>query len=315
MYHFFVNLTASNGQSKKRWKALKKILDQKHISYSLHLNHTSEEMAALVRKITDTKEEPAHLVIVGGDGTLNLVLQNIQDFTKTKLSILPAGSGNDFARNMKVSKNLGEALQHLLFSPTEHVLDYGEAYITLAEEETVQLIEAPVYRRFLYGSGIGYDADICVEVNESPLKRQLNRVGLGQLAYVLMGIKQVFSRTSCKASIRIDGEEKNLERLFFVTVMGHEYEGGGVPFCPQADPRDGYFDVCLVQDMPRIKVLLAILLVYFRKHYIFREVTAHRCKMMEIETDKPQWFHTDGEVLGPIKKVKYVNQTGLHVVT
>ena len=55
-----------------------------------------------------------HIVVLGGDGTLNLVLNSIVDMEHTKLSCIRVGSGNDFARNVGVEKNPLKALQHLI---------------------------------------------------------------------------------------------------------------------------------------------------------------------------------------------------------
>ena len=105
-----------------------------------------------------------------------------------------------------------------------------------------------------------------------------------------------------------------IHRLFFVVGMQHPREGGGVPFCPDADPTDDLMDLCLVRDMPKWKLMLGVALVYFKKHLIFRNITCQRCRTMRLVADKPQWVHLDGEtpyqakeVLWAVKgKVRYV---------
>ena len=64
-----------------------------------------------------------------------------------------------------------------------------------------------------------------------------------------------------------------LPELFFVVGMNHMYEGGGIPFCPNANPTDGKLDVCLVKGMSRLKLLFAVVLVYFKKHLLFKDIT------------------------------------------
>ena len=168
------------------------------------------------------------LVVIGGDGTINAVLNGIVDFEHTVLSCIRTGSGNDFARNVGVTKNVRKALHHLLHSTEQLCLDYGEAtYIT--ENGTKS-------RRFAISNGVGYDADICEEVGRSQLKKILNWAKIGKLVYVAIGVKQIFTRKNSGAVVLLDQTELKIPGLFFVVGMIHEKEGGGVPFCPKAKP-------------------------------------------------------------------------------
>ena len=136
-------------------------------------------------------------------------------------------------------------------------------------------------KRFLISSGVGYDANICEEVSRSRLKTVLNKIHLGKLVYVMIGVKQIFAKKTVRAKLYLDDAPvMKLPELFFVVGMNHMYEGGGIPFCPNADPTDGRLDVCLVKGMSRLKLLLAVVLVYFKKHLLFKDITNHRCKKM-----------------------------------
>lgn len=307
MYHILVNPASSSGTGMEIWKRIQKKLEQKQIVYEVHMLDAVGAATKVTASLTSDRTEDIHLIVLGGDGTMNEVLNGIQDFDHTKVSCIRTGSGNDFARNMKLEKNQEQALDHILEQPEEYILDYG---IATATGEC-----GAISKRFLISCGVGYDADICVEVEKSKLKKVLNKVKLGKLVYVLIGIKQVFTRENCRAKLYLDdGEMMKIQRLFFVVGMQHEYEGGGVPFCPKADPRDGMLDVCLVRDLPKWKILIAIALVYLKKHYIFKTVTAHTCQKMRIVTEKPQWFHTDGETSVQVTEVTWESKSGLRFV-
>ena len=97
MYHFIVNPTASSGKGLHIWDKVEKILIKEGILYEVHIQNTEEETTKLVKKLTVrevwqeqkdglhnvkevavTSEEPdCHLVVLGGDGTLNAVLNGI----------------------------------------------------------------------------------------------------------------------------------------------------------------------------------------------------------------------------------------------
>lgn len=330
-YHFIINPAASSGKGMHIWNKVECILQKEQILYEAHILQNAAEAESLVRNLTGrsnayseisglhnineaaaTEEiQECHIVVLGGDGTLNAVLNGIESFEYTILSCIRTGSGNDFAGNMGISKDIVQALHGILHHKEEVLLDYG--VITYRSENAVsQSGETLQSRRFIISSGIGYDADICEEVSRSRLKEYLNKVHLGKLVYVAIGIKQIFTRKSKEAVICMDdGEQLSVSGLFFIVSMIHEKEGGGVPFCPDADATDGQLDICLVKNMPKWKLLLAVILVYAKKHILFRNITLQRCKEIIIRTEVAQWFHMDGETPCQIKEARMECRSGL----
>ena len=307
MYHFILNPAASSGKGMQMWKKIEPVLQEEHVEYAAHVFKSSDETSEFIKDMTSVGKDACHFVILGGDGTINTVLNGIEDFSNTKISCIRTGSGNDFARNVGICKNPKKALQHLLHTPKQMCLDYGEACYTIQNKKVV--------RRFAISNGVGYDADICEEVSRSKLKKVLNRIKLGKLVYVLIGIKQIFTRKNEMAKITMDDASvMEIPGLFFVVGMIHEKEGGGVPFCPNADATDGLFDVCIVRNMPKFKLLLAVVLVYLKQHLCFKKITVHRCKKMVIQTDAPQWFHLDGDTSEQISEITLTCHSGLQFV-
>ncbi len=317
MYHFILNPKSSNGNAVNIWKKLEKILKEEQTEYKLHILRGAKETTAFVEELTNKErfnlaeseelynEEYCHIVVLGGDGTLHAVLNGIFDFEHTIISCIRTGSGNDFARNIGVNKNPEQALRHLLHFPEQVKLDYGIAYY---ESETLQKEQ-----RFIISSGIGYDADICEEVSRSKLKMILNKFGLGRLVYLVIGIKQIFLRNNTPVNIYIDDlKPKRINDLFCAIGMIHEKEGGGVPFCPNANPTDGFLDVCFVKEMPKWKLLLTILMVYAKQHHRWKDVMIQRCRRVEVVPDQIQWFHMDGEVPHQIKRLVLQCQSGFN---
>lgn len=287
MYHFIMNPAAASGRKSKAWEAMKQYLDENGIAYEVHVFPSASETAEFVRRLTGADED-VHIIVVGGDGTLNVVLNGIEQFAHTKFSCVRTGSGNDFARNMQIEKDPAAALRHLVETPEETVLDYGVC--------TYQTERGDRTRRFLISSGIGYDADICEEVSRSRLKKILNKIHMGKLVYVAIGIRQIFTRHCPAVTIEMeDGKKLVIKESFFVVGMIHEMEGGGVPFCPHADPYDGLLSVCVVEKMPRWKLLLAVMLVYGKKHLLFRKIREYKTRKLTIYGEQPQWIHLDGE--------------------
>ncbi|MBO4952415.1 MAG: YegS/Rv2252/BmrU family lipid kinase [Lachnospiraceae bacterium] len=310
MYQVIVNPTSSSGKGMEAWKEIKTILNRRNVTYEVHMLQNAGEATQVVRGLTADGNE-ANILVVGGDGTLNEVLNGIQDFDHTKVSCIQTGSGNDFARNMHLEKNVERAIMHLLEQPEEIALDYGEVTVRVdaCRDSAVRK------KRFLISSGVGYDANICEEVSRSRLKAVLNKIHLGKLVYVLIGVKQIFAKKTVRAKLYLDDAPvMKLPELFFVVGMNHMYEGGGIPFCPNADPTDGRLDVCLVKGMSRLKLLLAVVLVYFKKHLLFKDITNHRCKKMRLVTETPQWIHMDGETPYKVREITWESKGKLRFV-
>jgi YegS/Rv2252/BmrU family lipid kinase len=306
MIHFIINPASSSGKGLDVWKRVRRILKEEKITYEAHIMKTAEATRELVWKLTAPGQPECHLIVLGGDGTLNVVLNGIQCFENTILSCIRTGSGNDFARNMKIPKDVDKALYGILHNENEICLDYGEVTYEDASSGEKKT------KRFIISSGVGYDADICEEANRSRLKEKLNKVHLGTLVYVAIGVKQIFTRDAVKAVIRMDDEKViHVPGLFFAVGMIHEKEGGGVPFCPHANPTDGKFQVCLVQNMAKWKLLLAVMLVYVRKHLMFKNITEHECRKLHVKLEKPQWFHMDGETPCKVKRLSMECKQGL----
>ncbi|MGN0152970.1 MAG: diacylglycerol/lipid kinase family protein [Lachnospiraceae bacterium] len=331
MYHFIINPTASSGKGLHIWEQVEETLKREGITYEAHILHNVAETTELVRKLTARRilakqmdglhniketaateeEQDCHLVVLGGDGTLNAVLNGIDDFEHTVLSCIRTGSGNDFARNMRIDKNVEQALHGILHHRQEVILDYGEITYRI-EQDTGKNAPLSQTRRFIISSGVGYDADICEEVSRSRLKKALNKIHLGKLVYVAIGVKQIFTKKAADAILYMDDREPvSVPNLFFVVGMIHEREGGGVPFCPHADATDGKLSVCLVRGMSKWKLLLAVALVYVKKHLLFQEITEYTCERMSVKTESPQWFHMDGETPCKITEASWECKTGL----
>ena len=94
MYYFIVNATSRTGKAQQIWKDVKAELDSKGIEYKFFMTGSRGHAKKLATKICKEDGE-IKLVVVGGDGTANEVINGIQDFDRVKFGYVPTGSGND----------------------------------------------------------------------------------------------------------------------------------------------------------------------------------------------------------------------------
>ena len=128
MYHVIMNPSASSGKGAKVWKYVKERLENEQIEYEAHCMKYAKDTVRLVKNLTAVDNwhgEDHNIIVLGGDGTLNTVLNGIEDMEHTILSCIRTGSGNDFARNMGISKRVEEALEGILHHSDDMLLDYG----------------------------------------------------------------------------------------------------------------------------------------------------------------------------------------------
>lgn len=296
MYHFIVNPKSSSGRGIRFWWTVKEELDRRNVSYTVsftkHIGHATELANQICVSGTDIK----NIVILGGDGTMNEVLNGIDDYTKVLLGYIPSGSSNDLARSLKIPKNPIEALNNILKPTKFKYLDYG--IINFLD------IDLPP-RKFICSSGMGYDASVCHEVQSSPLKKRLNWIGAGKFVYITIAIKQLLMLKSRSATLIVDGRKKDTyHKVFLVSNMIHKYEGGGVLMAPNADPCDGKLSTCLVHSMNRIKAFLLLPTIFTGTHIKHKGVEAFHCSEIEIIMDRPSAVHTDGEILSFCSHIK-----------
>ena len=104
MYYFIVNPTSKTGLGEKYWQRVKTVLEERKIEYKVIFSKRTGHVEEIVRKLTrETKRDKVHMVILGGDGTVNEAIQGIEDFGKAVISYIPTGSSNDLARDMGIS--------------------------------------------------------------------------------------------------------------------------------------------------------------------------------------------------------------------
>ena len=212
MYHFIVNPHARTGQGAIMWKEVKKILEEKKVEYDVTFTKRCNHAQDLVRAICTADDSIKNIVVMGGDGTVNEVINGIPDYDKVILSYIPLGSGNDLARGLKLGTDPVKNLARTLHPSTYRYVDHG-----VIEGEHGKK------RTFAVSSSIGYDASVCYEVANSKLKRILNKLKLGKLTYILIAFKQVFTWNIVEMDISIDHAGTALRICILIAVERHAH--------------------------------------------------------------------------------------------
>lgn len=283
MYNFIVNPNARSGLGQKVWKDLETILKNENVEYQVFFTKYQRHATTIVQEITSDDSE--HIIIaLGGDGTVNEVVNGIANYAKTILGYIPIGSSNDFARGLELPTEPSEALRTILAQPNLHPMDIGE----LRYKNKI--------RRFAVSAGFGFDADICHEVVVSHLKHFLNKLKLGKLTYVGVALHRLFLTTPRTVTLTLDtGEKLSFPKTYFVALMNNRYEGGGAKFAPSGKNDDGKLDVMVASDVSKIHALMLFPLAFAGLHVRSKAVHMYQCSKVELHCDHALPLHTDGE--------------------
>jgi diacylglycerol kinase (ATP) len=194
------------------------------------------------------KESRPVVVAVGGDGTLNEVVNGFFRNgapipTTTKLAMVPVGTGGDFRRTLRIPLDARAAID-ILKSGLVRRLDAG--CVTYQTDEG-----ATAVRHFINIADAGLGGDVVYRVNRGSKR-------LGALTYKLGSGLALLSYKNKPMTVVIDGSTHELPRTQQVVVANCQFFGGGMQMAPSASPTDGVFDVILVKDAGKIETMRGI---------------------------------------------------------
>ncbi|MBO4319897.1 MAG: diacylglycerol kinase family lipid kinase [Treponema sp.] len=293
MYYFIVNERGGSGKARKTWQKVRKILDAENVTYTV-LTTSLETTATILARNVSSLDGEINLVVVGGDGTVNEVLNGIGDFEKVHLGVIPTGSGNDFARGLGIKKNTKKALRKILDSRESRRIDLGKV-----------ILDDGSHRLFGISSGLGMDAIVCKKALSSKLKDALNKVGLGKFIYVIYTIQTLFSMQTATYTLGFDdGSTVELPKMIFTAFMNFPAEGGGVKMSPEALCDDGKISLCCASGIKKIKAFFDFPFLVVGKHARLKGFLLKDSSTIDVKTSDPQTLHIDGEYGGEVTHVR-----------
>lgn len=282
-YTFIVNPKSRSGHGGMIWDILEPELKKRRTEYRVFFTEHERHATEIAAMVTEDEEEHT-IVVLGGDGTVNEVVSGIRDCGKVTLGYIPAGSGNDFTRAVKLPVHPYEALENVLNPGALLPMDVG--YLHCAGKRY----------RFAVSAGIGFDAAVCHQVAVSKMKSLLNQLKLGSLSYLGIALRRLLGDKRVRMEMTLDdGEVKVFEKTYFTAVMNHPYEGGGFFFCPKAEINDGMLDVIVVEGLPKWKILLLLPTAFIGQHVRFKGIHTFRCRKIAVSAAEKLPIHTDGE--------------------
>lgn len=266
---FIVNPVAGKGSSLNAIPVIKKYCDKLNIKYAIEKTQYAGHATKLSRKAE--KLGYSTVVAVGGDGTL-LEVANGLIGSSLALGVIPAGTGNDFARSIGVPSNIEKALDFIVKNRSIPI-DVGKAGGLC----------------FVNVASVGFDAEIVKDV------KKIQKFIPGKLSYYISVFLKFFSYKFKNIQIELDGEKIN-SRILLLAIANGCYYGGGMNVNPNGHLKDGYLDVIVISSLPRYKIPL-LFAKFAKGNYLHLPyVKTYRARNIKIYCNEKLPVNTDGDI-------------------
>lgn len=274
--YFIVNPIAGAGAAAEKFTELRRLLDERGAEYAFKLTEKAGDAVPFAREAYDAGER--YVVAVGGDGTVNEVAGVLGEKDDVIMGICPFGTGNDFAGTLGLSPDPAVIIDTIL-SGTPTPTDMGYAGD----------------RPFINIMGAGFDVDVVI--NTERYKSRFH----GMIPYLFGVMRSLIHLSRMDLKLVADGKVYEQPTLLVAVANGRTF-GGGMPVAPEADPSDGYFDICLIKRISRARFLTLLPLFLKGKHLGRKPIVYLRAKEVELITGRAP-IELDGE-LGEYAPVK-----------
>lgn len=208
------------------------------------------------------------LMVTGGDGVVSNALQVLAG-TGIPLGIIPAGTGNDHAREFRIPTKDPEAAANVIIDGWAETIDLGR----------IQRANGPKNEAKWFGTvaAAGFDSLVTDRANRMHWPH-------GRLRYYTAMIAELSQLRLLPYRIILDGTEEIDADITLAAFGNTRSYGGGMLVCPNADPTDGLLDITMLTGASRTKLLRLFPTVFKGTHVELDEVTTARAKSIYVES-------------------------------
>lgn len=276
------NPTSQNGEAKAVAEFVNSQLKLRGFDVSFHFTSCRGDAERLVFSFSS---ESDIVLAVGGDGLVHEIVNALMKLKKqdrSSFALIPAGTGNDYARSLKMSLKPKDALEQLM-KTRQTKADLG-------------VCNGEYFAQTL---SFGLDAAIAL----GTIERRIKTGKTGTRVFFEEGLYQLKNHLdlipfSCNY-LDNQGEPHSFtgQTYMLATQVGKTY-GGGFEICPNAEINNGLFDVCYVT--PNLSFLSALGLFLLAKnghHTQFKNIKSFQAKEMHLSISGDQKIQIDGEPL------------------
>ena len=273
------NPAAGRGRAARKLASVCKVFDRLGIAYGVEASTAPGDIEARARRHAD--DGAARIVVMGGDGSIHEAVNGVMASNGgAALGVIPAGSGNDFAKANAIPAHATDAAELLADR--------------LASDTPLRQVDLGCMngRYFANGAGMGFDAKVSAIANSI-------RFPLGDAVYLLAVVRGLISGV-ITPQLRMECDDETLEGQFTLANFSNgQWVGSVFPIAPMAKNNDGLLDLVYVDALSRSRILRLLPKLLKGKH--MSEPEAHHLTITtcRVEAESPIPSHLDGENQAP----------------
>jgi YegS/Rv2252/BmrU family lipid kinase len=281
-----INPKAGSGRGLSDWPIVKQLLHKNGVEFEFHL--TQRKFHAVELTVWAINNGYEKILVVGGDGTLNEVVNGVfiqrkRASSEILIGVVGVGTGNDWQRMYSIPRTYEGKVEAIKFENT-FLQDVGR----------VEFFESRVnqVRYFANTAGVGFDAEVANSTNR--LKESGRK---GKLLYMISLLHTLISYKSSLVGVLIDNQGLG-GKTFSITLGIGRYSGGGLLQVPNAQPDDGLFDITIISNIKRWDVLRNIYRLFNGTILKHPKIHGYQGKNIFVSSRPPLNLEADGESLG-----------------
>ena len=275
LHYFIINPHAGCVDSTASMaREISKVFNNLNLEYYIYITTGTEKDDLFLKRVCDLEKE-VRFYSCGGDGTIHTIINAVYSYPHASISVIPCGTGNDYIKSIGGYIDLAT-----LLSDGEEVLG--------------DLIRVNK-RLCLNITSIGLDADITA----TSLKYKKKPI-LKYQAYTISLLECVMGRLGREISISIDNEPPILKNILIACFAKGRYYGKRFCAAPRASVVDGFIDICIIEKIPRTK-LIKLIPTYQKGNHLDNPmcesfVVYKKVKCATLQSNLPFAINLDGEV-------------------
>lgn len=280
IYHFILNpKRGSNRKQAKMEEHIKSACAKRQLDYHIYYTTCVKDATEYVKSMISISTERQRFICVGGDGTINEIVNSAPCNSNVEFGVIPGGSGNDFVRNFTGRK---------LFSDIDAQIDGSPVSLDLIrcnDQYCVNMIN------------IGFDCAVAKKANEIKSKYKFASPSIAYIIGVIIGFFQKFG-THMK--ITHDNGDVIDTELTLTAIGNGRFCGGGFMAAPKASLTDGLLDICAIKKISRLTFVSLVghykAGTFLTNSRAMKIMDYRQVKHFNIEFDTPVSICIDGEI-------------------
>jgi YegS/Rv2252/BmrU family lipid kinase len=301
-----VNPRSAHGRTGKRWPELQARLDERIEHFDAVFTEAPGDAARLAEEaIADGVEQ---LVAVGGDGTVNEVVNGMFDEEGSRnpeavLSLMMLGTGGDFRKSLGLRGEVDEYIDRIV-EGTVRDIDVGRIALEGRDGK-------PSVRWFDNIASFGFSGDVVDRVNRATVSKWFG----GKFAFRWASLCALLAHVNEPLHLKIDDDFETELPASIIAVCNGQYFGGGMWIAPEAELDDGQFDIVMIANMSTLDFMRHSASIYRGTHIELPNVTVRRGRRLVATAPEgvERVLDVDGEAPGRLPATFEIHPGALKV--